>query len=175
MYVLDEDKNDYKFASYSTIIHPENSMIPERRKEGGDRREEKCNFANKKENKLVGSLKDLHRRLGHISTEHLRALEKSEFVQIKGGPCDACSMGRIKREGARHPGKFLVAGKAGEGVHVDAIGPCRTETIGGKRYALFLTDSYSSYHVCCLLRTKDEQAECLNKWKKNQMEQRKLD
>ena len=47
---------------------------------------------------------------------------------------------------------------------MDAFGPFRTETLGGKRYALLLTDSFSSYHVCCLLRTKDEQVGCLEKW-----------
>ena len=47
---------------------------------------------------------------------------------------------------------------------MDAVGPFRTQTLGGKRYALFITDSYSTYHVCCLLRTKDEQPACLEKW-----------
>jgi hypothetical protein len=124
--------------------------------------------ANGKIDHLRGSLSDLHRRLGHISLSHLLDLNHAGIISIVGDAksleCSACARGKIRRAPYRAAAHFSIAAKAGVGINVDCVGPFRTATLGAKRYALFISDSFSSYHVCYLLRHKNEQPSCLEHW-----------
>jgi hypothetical protein len=59
---------------------------------------------------------------------------------------------------------FVVAKKPGQGAHLDAFGPLRTHTLGGNKYGLIITDSYSGFHVLYLFNNKSEQAGYLAKY-----------
>ena len=113
---------------------------------------------NLKIEQTVGNISDIHNKFGHISYDHIRLLERAGCVRITGPKekfhCDACSLGKVKRSPFREGAHIRIADKPGEGLHVDAIGPFRTQTLGGKRYAVFFTDSFSSLVTCCLFRKK---------------------
>ena len=112
----------------------------------------------------VGAVLSLwHRRLGHLAAESvLRMAERGSVGGLQGlsgllgegasmGFCDACAKGkhkahpvRVKLNAEEKTEKELrKASEVGHTIHVDVVGPFKTKTPEGGRYALFLTDEAS--------------------------------
>ena len=105
----------------------------------------------------------LHRRLGHISVDSIRALLRAGSITgvhvIDDYPpfiCDSCEYAKTTRKSIRkeHTGKPAQA--FGEEVHTDVWGPSPTLSLGGRRYYVTFTDDYSRYTRLEPLCTKDE-------------------
>jgi transposase InsO family protein len=105
----------------------------------------------------------LHKRLGHISADAIRALVLNNAVtglQLlnpnSSFTCDSCEYAKatrkpIKKERTNAPAKTF-----GEEIHSDLWGPSPISTIGGRKYYISFTDDYSRYTSLDLLKYKDE-------------------
>ena len=61
---------------------------------------------------------------------------------------------------AKHPGtQTLVTSRPLELVHLDLMGPIRTESLGGKRYIMVLVDDFTRYTWVILLKSKSDDPE----------------
>ena len=66
------------------------------------------------------------------------------FGKIEKNICGLCQLG--KRTKSIHPKVNVVAtSRPLELLHVDLIGPMRTESMGGKRYIMVVVDDFSRY------------------------------
>ena len=69
-----------------------------------------------------------------------------------------CQLG--KQTKAKHPGTQTSAtSRPLELLHLDLIGPTRTESLGGKRYIMVMVDDYTRYTWVILLRSKSDAPE----------------
>ena len=105
--------------------------------------------------------KDLwHQRMRHTSYKHLSIVSKHESVlgipklsrvsNVMYGPCQ---LG--KQTKAKHPGTQTSAtSRLLELLHLDLMGPTRTESLGRKRYIMVVVDDFTRYTWVILLRSK---------------------
>jgi hypothetical protein len=105
----------------------------------------------------------LHRRLGHISTDAIRALIRSNAVAglhvIDNFPsftCDSCEHAKMTRKAIRKERVAPLAQAFADEIHTDVWGPSPTLSLGGRKYYVTFTDDYSRYTKLDILRTKDE-------------------
>ena len=108
-----------------------------------------------------------HRRLGHINYRNLIHIANKERVKgipkLKSEPktiCGECMKG--KQVKSTHKKIFDInTTRPLDLLHMDLMGPMRTESIGGKRYVLVVVDDYSRFSFVCMLREKSETLEHL--------------
>ena len=92
-----------------------------------------------------------HQRMGHASYKHLSIVSKHESVlgipklnrvsNVMNGPCQL-----RKQTKAKHLGTQISAtSRPLELLHLDLIGPARTESLGGKRYIMVVVDNFNRY------------------------------
>ena len=106
-----------------------------------------------------------HQRMGHASYKHLSIVSK--YVSVLGIPklsrmsnvvCGLCHLG--KQTKAKHPGtQTLAKSRPLELLHLDLMGPTRTESFGGKRYIIVVVDDFTRYTWVILLRSKSDALE----------------
>ena len=78
-----------------------------------------------------------------------------KFGKIEKGVCGLCQMG--KQTESTHPKVNVVAtSRPLELLHVDLMGPTRTESMDGKRYIMVVDDDFSRYSWVKFLREKSE-------------------
>ena len=96
--------------------------------------------------------KDLwHQRMGHASYKHLSIVSKHESVlgipklskvsNVVCGPCQLGKQTKAKYLGTQTSALF----KPLELLHLDLMGPTKTESLGGKRYIIVMVDDFTRY------------------------------
>ncbi|XP_022860417.1 uncharacterized protein LOC111380966 [Olea europaea var. sylvestris] len=103
-----------------------------------------------------------HKRLGHLNYKSLVHLAKKELVDglPKIGPsenvvCGPCQLGKQLKGSHKKTSKILTK-RPLELIHMDLMGPSRTESLGGKRYILIVVDDFSRFTWIELLREKSD-------------------
>ena len=77
----------------------------------------------------------------------------SKFGNVKKTICDACQMGK-QTKASHHKVNVIATSRCLEILHVDLMGPTRTESLGGKRYIMVIVDDLSRYTWVEFLREK---------------------
>ena len=78
-----------------------------------------------------------------------------KFGKIEKNVCGPCQLG--KQTKSSHPKVNVVAtSRPMELLHVDLMGPTRTESMGGKHYIMVVVDDFSRYSLVEFLREKSE-------------------
>ena len=92
-----------------------------------------------------------HQRMGHASYKHLSIVSKHELVlgipklsRMSNMVCGPCQLG--KQTKAKHPRtQTLATSRPLMLLHLDLMGPTRTESLGGKRYIMVMVDNFTRY------------------------------
>ena len=92
-----------------------------------------------------------HQRMGHANYKHLSIVSKHELVlgipklsRISNVVCGPCQL--RKQIKAKHPGTQTSAtSRPLELLHLDHMGPTRTESLGSKRYIMVVLDDFTRY------------------------------
>ena len=115
----------------------------------------------------VDMLELWHHRFGHANFKQVAKISKLEAVEglakfgkVKKTICGACQMGK-QTKASHHKVNVIAASRCLELLHVDLIGPTRTESLGGKRYIMVIVDDFSRYTWVEFLREKSEACEKL--------------
>ena len=106
-----------------------------------------------------------HQRMGHASYKNFSIVSKHEsvlgipkLIRVSNVVYRQCQLG--KQTKAKHPGTQTSAtSRPLELLHLDLIGPTRTESLGGKRYIMVMVDDYTRYTWVILLRSKSDAPE----------------
>ena len=101
----------------------------------------------------------------HASYKHLSIVSKHELVlgipklsRMSNVVCGLCQLG--KQTKAKHPStQTLATSRPLELLHLDLMGPTRTESLGGKRYIMVVVDDFTRYTWVILLRSKSNALE----------------
>ena len=104
-----------------------------------------------------------HRRYGHLGYTNLARLVRGNMVSgldidtkdfeiAAGKVCEPCVI--TKQTRATHQASDSTSERPLELVHCDVCGPVGTESVGGCKYVLTLTDDYSKLSVIQPLRSK---------------------
>ena len=101
-----------------------------------------------------------HQWMGHASYKHLSIVSKHESVlgipklsRMSNVVCGLCQLG--KQTKAKHLGTQTSAtSRPLELLHLDLMGPTRTESLGGKRYIMVVVDDFTRYTWVILLLSK---------------------
>ncbi|XP_022891884.1 uncharacterized protein LOC111406737 [Olea europaea var. sylvestris] len=103
-----------------------------------------------------------HKRLGHLNYKSLVQLAKKELVDglPKISPsenvvCGPCQLGKQFKGSHKKTSKILIK-RPMELIHMDLMGPSRTESLGGKRYIIVVVDDFSRFTWIELLREKSD-------------------
>ena len=103
-----------------------------------------------------------HQRMRHASYKHLSIVSKHKTVlgipklsRISNVMCGPCQLG--KQTKTKHPSTQTSAtSRPLELLHLDLMGPTRTESLGGKRYIMVVVDDFTRYTWIILLRSKSD-------------------
>ena len=99
-----------------------------------------------------------------ISNKWLKYLEAVEglpkFGKVEKTICGACQMGK-QTKASHHKVNVIATSRCLELLHVDPMGPTRTESLGGKRYIMVIVNDFSRYTWVEFLRQKSEACEKL--------------
>ena len=103
-----------------------------------------------------------HQWMGHASYKHLSILSKYESVlgiqklsRISNVVCGPCQLG--KQTKTKHPStQTSTTSRPLKLLHLDLMGPTRTESVGGKRYIMVVVDDFTRYTWVILLRSKSD-------------------
>ena len=106
-----------------------------------------------------------HQQMGHASYEHHSIISRHELVlgipklsRMSNVVCGPCQLG--KQTKAKHPStQTLATSRPLELLHLDLMGPTRTESLGGKRYVMVVVDDFTRYTWVILLRSKSDAPE----------------
>ena len=106
-----------------------------------------------------------HQRMGHASYEHQSIVSKHESVlgmptlsRVSNVVCGPCQLG--KQTKAKHLStQTSTTSRPLELLHLDLMGPTRTESLGGKRYIMVAVDDFTRYTWVILLRSKSDAPE----------------
>jgi hypothetical protein len=105
----------------------------------------------------------LHRKLGHISLDAIRALVRSNAItginlidNSISSLCDSCEHAKMTRKAIRKEREAPPAQTFGEKIYTDVWGPSPNLSLGRRRYYLTFTDNYLRFTKVEILRTKDE-------------------
>jgi hypothetical protein len=111
----------------------------------------------------VINVQTLHRRLGHVAPDSIRALVCTQAIQgisliDDGQPlyCESCEYAKTTRKAIKKEREAAQASAFGDEIHSDLWGPSPLQTLGGHKYYITFTDDYSRYTRIQLLRSKDE-------------------
>ena len=96
-----------------------------------------------------------HKRLGHVSSEHMKRLVKENVIPNLDfsnlSKCVDC----IKAKKTNHTKKGVTRStQLLEIIHTDICGPFDVPTFGGEKYFITFIDDYSRYCYIYLLREK---------------------
>ena len=80
--------------------------------------------------------------------------------------CGACQMGK-QTKASHHKVNVIATSRCLELLHVDIMGPTRTESLGGKRYIMVIVDDFLRYTWVEFLREKLEACEKLESFARN--------
>ena len=115
----------------------------------------------------VDMLELWHHRFRHANFKQVAKVSKLEAVEglPKFGKVEktiygACQMGK-QTKASHHKVNVIATTRCLELLHVDLIGPTRTESLGGKRYIMVIVDDFSRYTWVEFLREKSEACEKL--------------
>ena len=106
-----------------------------------------------------------HRRMGHASYKHLSIVSKHESMlgipKLSRMSNVVCGPRQLRKQTkAKHPGTQTSAtSRPLELLHLDLMGPTRTESLGGKRYIMVVVDDFTRYTWIILLRSKSDAPE----------------
>ena len=89
--------------------------------------------------------------MGHANYKHLSIVSKHESVlgipklsRMNNVVCGPCQLG--KQTKAKHPStQTSTTSRPLELLHLDLMGPTRTESLGGKRYIMVVVDDFTRY------------------------------
>ena len=89
--------------------------------------------------------------MGHASYKHLSIVSKHESVlgipkisRVSNVVCRPCQLRKQKK--AELPGtQTSTTSRLLELLHLDLMGPTRTESLGGKRYIMIVVDNFTRY------------------------------
>ena len=103
-----------------------------------------------------------HQRMGYASYKHLLIESKHESVlgipklsRVNNVVYGPCQLGKQMK--AKHLGTQTSAtSRKLELLHLDLMGPTRTESFGGKRYIMVVVDDFTRYTWVILLRSKSD-------------------
>ena len=92
-----------------------------------------------------------HQMMGHASYKHLSIVSKHESVlgmpklsRVSNVVCGPCLL--RKKTKAKHPSTQTSAtSRPLELLHIDLMGPIRTESLGGKRYIMVVVDDFTRF------------------------------
>ena len=92
-----------------------------------------------------------HQRMGHASYKHPSIVCKHEsvlgiakLIRVSNVVCGPCQLG--KQIKAKHLGTQTSAtSRPLELLHLDLMGPTRTESLGGKRFIIVVVDDFTRY------------------------------
>ena len=98
--------------------------------------------------------------MGYASYKYLSIVSKYESVlgipklsRVSNVVCEPCQL--RKQTKAKHPSTQTSAtSKLLELLHLDLMGPTRTESFSGKRYIMVVVDDFTRYTWVILLRSK---------------------
>lgn len=122
----------------------------------------------------TSKLELLHRRLGHLNYQSVRALVKKGLVtgikitqsELEYEPpvCPSCAMGKITRASfplseSSKANRFLAL------IHSDLWGPAPVQTASGTRYMMTLTDDYTRWVWILFLRNKSDAFTAFKEWR----------
>ena len=101
-----------------------------------------------------------HQRMGHANYKHLSIVSRHESVlgitklsRMNNVVCGPCQLG--KQTKAKHPStQTSTTSRPLELLHLDLMGPTRTESLGGKRYIMVVVNNFTRYTWVILLRSK---------------------
>ena len=79
-----------------------------------------------------------------------------KFGKVEKTICDACQIGKQTKSN-HHKVNVICTSRCLELLHVDLIGPTRTESLGGKKYIMVIVDDFSRYTWVEFLRKKKNQ------------------
>ena len=78
-----------------------------------------------------------------------------KLSRVSNVVCEPCQLGKQMK--AKHPGTQTSAtSRLLEPLHLDLMGPTRTESLGGKRYIMVVVDKLIRYTWVILLRSKSD-------------------
>ena len=101
----------------------------------------------------------------HASYKHLSIISKYELIlgklklsKVNNVVCGPCQRG--KQTKAKYLGiQTTATSRPLELLHLDLIGPTRTESLSGKRYIMVVVDDFTRYTWVILLKTKSNALE----------------
>ena len=104
-------------------------------------------------------------RMGHANYKHLSIVSKHKLVlgipklnrmsNVVYGPCQLGKQTKAKHLGTQTSATCRLL----ELLHLDLMGPTRTESLGGKRYIMVVVDDFTRYTWVILLRSKSDALE----------------
>ena len=96
----------------------------------------------------VDMLELWHQRFGHANFKQVAKVSKFEAVEglpkfgkVEKTFCGACQMGK-QTKASHHKVNVIATSRCLELLHVDLMGPIRTESLGGKRYIMVIVDDF---------------------------------
>ena len=106
-----------------------------------------------------------HQRMEHASYKHLSIVSKHKLVlempklsKVNNVMCGLCQL--RKQTKAKHLGTQTSAtSRPLELLHLDLMGPIRTESLGRKRYIMVVVDDFTRYTWVIFLRSKSDTLE----------------
>ena len=108
-------------------------------------------------------IQSLHRKLGHISFDAIRALFRANSIagvrlvdHSLSSLCDSCEHAKMTRKPIRKEREAAPAQAFGEEIHTDVWGPSPNESLGKRKYYVTFTDDYTRYTKVDILHSKDE-------------------
>ena len=115
----------------------------------------------------VDMLELWHHKFRHANFKQVAKVSKFEAVEglpkfgkVKKTICGACQIGKQTKT-SNHKVNMIATSRCLKLLHVDLIGPTRTESLGGKRYIMVIVDDFSRYTWVEFLREKLEACEKL--------------
>ena len=89
----------------------------------------------------------------YLGNRHELVLGIPKLSRISNVVCGPCQLG--KQTKAKHPSTQTSAtSRPLELLHLNLMGPARTESLGGKRYIMVVVDDFTRYTWVILLRSK---------------------
>ena len=108
----------------------------------------------------VDMLELWNQRFGHANFKQVAKVSKLEavvgfpkFGKMENNICGACQMGKQTKSN-HHKVNVISTSRCLELLHVDLMGPTKTESLGGKRYIMVIVDDFSRYTWMEFLREK---------------------
>ena len=78
-----------------------------------------------------------------------------KLVKVDNAVCGLCQLGKQAR--AHHHATLTIAtARPLELLHIDLIGPAKTESLGGKRYIMVVVDDFIKFTWAILLKFKSK-------------------